>query len=56
MSEASKQSDGDLELRLARVRLAVFDVDGTLTDGRGKIKIEYYNNDELERILVLLRK
>ena len=28
----------------------------TLTDGRGKIEIEYYNNDELERILVLLRK
>ena len=27
-----------------------------LNDGRGKIEIEYYNNEELERILALLRK
>ena len=34
MSEASTRPDDDLDRRLAQVRLAVFDVDGTLTDGR----------------------
>jgi len=33
MSEASTRPGEGLERRLARVRLAVFDVDGTLTDG-----------------------
>ena len=34
MSEASATPDDDLSRRLAQIRLAVFDVDGTLTDGR----------------------
>ena len=34
MSEASETADEDLSRRLAKIRLAVFDVDGTLTDGR----------------------
>ena len=34
MSEASVTPDDDLSRRLAQIRLAVFDVDGTLTDGR----------------------
>ena len=34
MSEPSKQSDDTLREKLAKVRLAVFDVDGTLTEGR----------------------
>lgn len=42
------QSDGDLELRLARIRLAVFDVDGTLTDGR----VTYVGTEELQTFCV----
>lgn len=34
MSEASETAGEDLSRRLAKIRLAVFDVDGTLTDGR----------------------
>ena len=34
MSETSKRCDDDLSAKLAKVRLAVFDVDGTLTEGR----------------------
>jgi len=33
MSEASERIDDGLSRRLAKIRLAVFDVDGTLTDG-----------------------
>jgi len=33
MSESSTRPEGDLDGRLAQIRLAVFDVDGTLTDG-----------------------
>ncbi len=42
MSEDSRQREGDLDARLAKVRLAVFDVDGTLTEG----KVTYVGEDE----------
>ena len=45
MSEASEQSNDDLDSRLVRVRLAVFDVDGTLTDG----SVCYVGADEQQR-------
>ena len=48
MSEASTRPDGDLDRRLAQVRLAVFDVDGTLTNGR----VTYVGGDELQTFCV----
>lgn len=44
MSEASTRPDDGLERRLARIRLAVFDVDGTLTDG----SVTYLGEEELQ--------
>jgi len=44
MSEASATPDDDLGRRLAQVRLAVFDVDGTLTDGR----VVYMGGEEVQ--------
>ena len=48
MSEASTMPDDDLDRRLAKVRLAVFDVDGTLTDGR----VTYLGGDEQQTFCV----
>jgi len=48
MSEASTRPDGDLDQRLAQVRLAVFDVDGTLTDGR----VSYVGGEEQQTFCV----
>jgi len=48
MSEASTRPDDDLDRRLAQVRLAVFDVDGTLTDGR----VTYLGGDEQQTFSV----
>ena len=44
MNEASKESVDALDARLQRVRLAVFDVDGTLTDGC----VTYVGEEELQ--------
>ena len=48
MSEASTRPDDDLDRRLALVRLAVFDVDGTLTDGR----VVYQGGEEQQTFCV----
>ena len=48
MSEASTRPSGDLDRRLAAVRLAVFDVDGTLTDGR----VTYVGGEEQQSFCV----
>lgn len=48
MSEASTRPDDDLDRRLAQVRLVVFDVDGTLTDGR----VTYLGGDEQQTFCV----
>jgi 3-deoxy-D-manno-octulosonate 8-phosphate phosphatase (KDO 8-P phosphatase) len=48
MSEAFVTPDDDLSRRLAQIRLAVFDVDGTLTDGR----VVYVGGEELQTFCV----
>ena len=48
MSEASERTDDDLSRRLAKIRLAAFDVDGTLTDGR----IVYVGGEEQQAFSV----
>jgi len=48
MSEASTRPEGDLDGRLALIRLAVFDVDGTLTDGH----VTYAGEEEQQTFCV----
>ena len=48
MSEASVKPDDDLSRRLAQIRLAVFDVDGTLTDGH----VTYVGGEEQQTFCV----